>query len=137
MKKIYYATLDYNGDVIRSEDENCPASIKRFESMGDVEKYLLSGNREDGPESFDEYREEHGLDDDVELHIDTCSDFGDAWIKTSVKPHVVGNQYMYEPFNYNQLSIKAPNENPGGIEYWINPTADIYVLKFKQSEVEK
>lgn len=109
-KKIYYATHDHDGYKI-----NKYATIVRFDSYEKMKSYLLE------PYSGDDLK-------NVEIKVGV---FGEFWLE-SCEPIHVGNQHIYKPFNYNQLSInKQPPSNTTAT--WVTPIhVDVYVADLSQ-----
>jgi hypothetical protein len=104
-KKIYYATHDHEGSKI-----NKYAKIVRFDSYEEMKSYLM------GQFSGDDLNH-------VEIKV---GEFGEYWLD-SYEPINVGNQYIYEPFNYNQLSIDKRNPS-NTTAAWVTPIhVDVYV----------
>jgi len=103
-KKIYYATRNCYDQKIA---EN--AEIYKFNSYEEMEKYLLG---------------QYSGDDLNHVVIQTM-EFGEFWIE-AYEPIHVGNQYIYAPFNYNQLYIdKSPASGKNCT--WITPNhVDVY-----------
>jgi len=108
-KKIYYATKDYDETINKNAD------IYRFNSYEEMETYL---------------REQFSFEDQSNIEIKTM-EFDEYWIESHEKIHV-GNQYIYQPFTYNQLSIN--NSPPSGSDStWITPThVDVYVATYTE-----
>lgn len=103
-KKIYYATKNHDNKI----DKN--ATIHKFNSYEEMEKYLL---------------DQFSGDNLNHVEIKTM-EFDEFWIET-YEPIHVGNQYIYAPFNYNQLGIdKSPASGKNCT--WITPNhVDVYV----------
>ena len=100
-KKTYYATKEHDGEVI-----NKYAQIVKFDSYIKMKEFLLSG--------FDE----EDIQNSKSAEIKTM-EFREFWIE-SYNPIHVGNQYIYEPFSYNQLFIdKFPPSGKKSI--WVTP----------------
>lgn len=105
-KKIYYATRNHDQKI------NKNAKIFKFNSYEEMKKWLL---------------EQYDLEDQLNVEIKTM-EFDEFWME-SYEPVHVGNQYIYAPFNYNQLSInKFPASGKNCI--WITPShVDVYVAE--------
>jgi hypothetical protein len=103
-KKIYYATKNHDEKISKN------AKIFKFNSYEEMKKWLL---------------EQYDLEDQLNVEIKTM-EFDEFWIE-SYEPIHVGNQYIYAPFNYNQLSIdKFPASGKNCI--WITPNhVDVYI----------
>ena len=109
-EEIYYATHDHDGYKI-----NKYAKIVRFDSYEKMESYL---------------RQPYSGDDLHHIYI-KVGEFGEFWLE-SYEPIHVGNQHIYYPFNYNQLSInKQPPSNTKAT--WVTPiNADVYIAGLSQ-----
>lgn len=107
-KKIYYATKDHHD--IRIDKH---AQISKFDSYEEMKEWLL---------------EQYDLEDQLNVEIKTMG-FDEFWIE-AYEPIHVGNQYIYTPFNYNQLYIdKSPASGQNCT--WITPNhVDVHVAVF-------
>lgn len=107
-KKIYYATRNHHDKKIEKN-----AIISKFNSYEAMEKYLLG---------------QYSGDDLNHVEIKTM-EFDEFWIE-AYEPIHVGNQYIYTPFNYNQLYIdKSPASGQNCT--WITPNhVDVHVAVF-------
>lgn len=106
-KKIFYATKNHDGEVI-----NKYAKIVKFDSYIKMKEFLLS---------------QFTTDDKKNAQIKTM-EFAEFWFE-SYNPIHVGNQYIYEPFSYNQLKVdKFPPSGKKSI--WVTPRhVDVYVAE--------
>lgn len=103
---MIYATLDSEGDRI---DTN--ANIMAFDTREKAVEFLLSAY---GAKYWD-----------VANAIIGEGRFGDYWIRTFYPP---GNVEL-EPFTFDQLSIRAPGQHPGGHWWWIEPSPPILIVE--------
>lgn len=100
---VFYATRDSEDGSIHQD-----AHIEKFASRAEAEAYLRNG--------FDHSEWAVDVED---------GRYGDCWVKFQNAPRV--GDASLSPFTYNQLSILAPGQHPGGKQYWITPRVEVLV----------
>lgn len=99
----FYATRDSEDGYINED-----AHVAVFDTRAEAEAYLRDGF------------------DSTEWAVDVEDGrYGDCWMKFQNAPRV--GDTSLSPFTYNQLSILAPGQHPGGKQYWITPRPDVLV----------
>ena len=114
-----YATADAEGGHISQN-----ATIHAFASEREARAYLLDGY------------------DAADWRLETAEigagTFGDCWIKVHSAPRIVGDKlfaglFGCTPFKADQLIVRSPGEHPGGRAWWIEPSDEVLVLTFIDS----
>jgi hypothetical protein len=56
-------------------------------------------------------------------------EYGDCWLKLRSDPQ--GDDFLFEPFTPDQVSIQRPGQHPGGRAYWVTPYPKVYIARIE------